>query len=137
MPQSNESNSDLILKWLSRLSRHFGTELSEDQLEIFYTALKSSSAYQLNEAFNRCLNECEFMPKLAQVHDRMPEQRYQEENPGRFVLNGPPTLDLIRPIAREICLEFDSLDVMIPKQAEQVREAMGQAIKIYHARLRG
>jgi hypothetical protein len=110
MKQSNESASDSVLKWLQKLSRHFNAELSEDQLEIFTHALRNNTRYQIDEAFDRCLNECQFMPKLADVHQRMPEPKYAPENPGRFVLNGPPIIDLVRDVARELYPNLDSLE---------------------------
>lgn len=106
MKRSSESVQDCILSWLQKLSKHFGVELTEDQVEIFAHALKDSTVHQVDEAFERCLNECEFMPRLAQVHSRMPEQKYPSENPGRFVKVGPDLPDLVRPIAEEICMEF-------------------------------
>ena len=79
MPPSNDSNRDLILGWLSRLSKHFGVELDEGQLEIFLHALRANSKHQINTAFGRCLNECNFMPKLAELHQRMPDEAFGTE----------------------------------------------------------
>jgi len=105
---------DCILEWLKKLSRHFSVELSEDQLEIFTHALRNCTTYQVAQGFERCLNECQFMPKLADFHQRMPEQRFPPENPGRFVQQ-KPLLDIVRPIAREISVrmtgkEYDELE---------------------------
>jgi hypothetical protein len=96
-PSKGSGKDSLILNWLSTLGKHFKTELSEDEINIFLKALQNSTSYQLDKAFDTCLNNCLFMPKLAEVHKRMPEQKWPPENPGKFVLNGPPTLDLIRP----------------------------------------
>jgi len=52
------------------------------------------------------MNECEFMPKLADVHKRMSDQRYPAENPAAYVLNGPPIQDLVRPFAEEASLRL-------------------------------
>lgn len=79
MQQSSASNSDLILGWLSRLGKHFGTELTEDQIGIFLHALRDNSPRQINTAFGRCLNECSFMPKLAELHQRMPDEQQNTE----------------------------------------------------------
>lgn len=95
-PSKGSGKDSLILNWLSTLSKHFKTELSEDEINIFVKALRNATSYQLDTAFDACLNTCLFMPKLAEVHKRMPEQKWPAENPGKFVLNGPPTLDLIR-----------------------------------------
>lgn len=109
MPQSSESNKSLILEWLGRLSKHFGTELDEGQIEIFLHALQKCSPYQVTTAFEACLNECEFMPRLAQIHERMPEQR-NPPGTGEFVTHAPPLLDVVRPIAEEICKEFTGME---------------------------
>lgn len=137
MRQSNESANESILRWLSRLSKHFNVELSDDQIEIFAHALRNNTRYQIDEAFNRCLNECQFMPKLADVHARMPEQKYPPENPGRFVQQ-EPILNLIRPIAEEICKgmtgrEYHDLDTV--KDAKQIEEVFAEANRTRYRRM--
>lgn len=103
---SNESANKLkVLEWVDRLSMHFNAPQEEDQINIFVHALRNCTPFQLDEAFDRCLNECQFMPKLADIHGRMPEQKYAPENPGRFIQK-KPILDLIRPIAEEISVEI-------------------------------
>lgn len=90
-----------MLQWVSKLAAHFNTQLDDDQINIFVHALRNSTVYQVEHAFERCLNECEFMPKLSDVHKRMSDQRYPAENPAAYVLNGPPIQDLVRPFAEE------------------------------------
>lgn len=102
---------------MDQLSTHFGQPQDEEQIKIFLHALRNCTVYQVEQAFDRCLNECQFMPKLADVHARMPEQKYPPENPGKFVVNGPSVLALNGAIAREICKgmtgrEYDELDTV-------------------------
>jgi hypothetical protein len=89
---------------------HFGATQDEDQIKIFVHALRSNTIYQIDQAFERCLNECQFMPRLADVHQRMPEQKWAPENPAAFVLNGSPTLDLVREVAREMFPNYKQLE---------------------------
>jgi hypothetical protein len=136
MKRSSESVGDSVLNWLKKLSKHFGVELTEDQVEIFAHALRDATAYQVNEAFERCLNECEFMPRLAQVHARMPEQRYATENPGRFILFGRPILDMNRPIAEEICFgltgrEYSEIRELCGEPTERGQEATELVKKVF------
>lgn len=131
MQQSSASNNgDLVLGWLSRLSKHFGTELSEDQLEIFVNALAKNSSYQISASFERCLNECQFMPKLKEVHERMPEQR-EKRTSAAFVAQEPPIIDVLRPIARKLYSGYDELDAMKPEDAKVIRQVTGQALREY------
>lgn len=62
-------------KWLGKLAAHFRIELQHDEIEIFLDHLVSWSDYQIAIAFDHCLTECLFFPKLKEVLDRMPEQR--------------------------------------------------------------
>lgn len=119
-PSKDSELKLLILEWIDKLSTHFKSPQDEGEIKIFLHALQNCTTYQVEQAFERCLNECTFMPKLAEVHKRMPEQRYPAENPGRFVQQ-EPILDVIRPIAREICVrltgrEYDDLDTIRDRQ---------------------
>ena len=122
-PSKGSGKDSLILNWLSTLSKHFKTELSEDEINIFVKALHEATSYQLDTAFDNCLNTCLFMPKLAEVHKRMPEQKWPAENPGKFLLNGPPTLDLIRPYV-----------IPMPNGASdlEITEAWAEGTRRYH-----
>jgi len=108
--EPSERLKECVLNWLEKLAKHFGVELDEDQVKIFVHALRNNTTYQVDIAFDRCLNECQFMPKLREVHERIPEQKWAPENPSAFITYGPNTLDLVRPIAREICPEVDRLE---------------------------
>jgi hypothetical protein len=50
-------------------------ELSEPEIWIYCDSLVNFDADRLNKAMQRCLNECDFMPKLKDIQDRMPEKR--------------------------------------------------------------
>src|SRR5260221_11385858 len=106
--QQDDSASKLaVIDQVEKLAAHFKSPQDDGQIKIFVDALQNCTVYQIDTAFERCLNECEFMPKLVDVHKRMPEQRYPPENPARFVQQ-EPILDVIRPIAREICKSMTS-----------------------------
>jgi hypothetical protein len=119
--QQTDSASKLsVIDQVERLSAHFKSPQDEGQIKIFVDALQNCTVYQIETAFERCLNECEFMPKLVNVRERMPEQRYPPENPGRFTQQ-EPILDITRRIAREICKrmtgrEYDDLDTIRDRQ---------------------
>ncbi len=74
----NKQLRECVLGWIEKLSTHFNQPQDEEQIKIFLHALRDCSVQQVNRAFERCLNECEFMPKLSQVHDRMPERDINE-----------------------------------------------------------
>lgn len=122
-----------MLNWLDKLSTHFNQPQEEEQVKIFLHALRNNTIYQIDTAMERCLNELQFVPKLAEVHQRMPEQRYAPENPAAFVKNGPDTLDLIRPFAREICPGYDKLDSV--RDSKQIHDIFALATKAYHKSL--
>src|SRR5882757_1432775 len=85
----NRPLRESVLRWMDKLGTHFNQPQDEEQINIFLHALRNCTAYQVDHAFERCMNECEFMPKLADVHKRMSDQRYPAENPAAYVLNGP------------------------------------------------
>lgn len=116
--QSNSPVKDTILAWLEKLQTHHVKVLEQDQIDIFVDRLEHYTAYQVATALERCLDECDFMPKMPEVLQRIPEQRYPSENLGRFVLNGPPSLELIRPIMDEIDPNNAQLDPM--KDREEI-----------------
>lgn len=121
--------NECVLNWVSKLAAHFNVAMDDDQVKIFTHALRNNTTYQADIAFDRCLNECEFMPKLHDVHERMPEQRWAPENPAAFVLNGRPVIDLVREIAREL---FPNLDQM---QNEELRDAFFVANRVRYERM--
>jgi hypothetical protein len=130
---------ELIENWLVKLATHFNVELDEDQIKIFTNALKSNSRYQIEAAFERCLNECEFMPKLAQVHDKMPEQRQDSGSRWEFILREQPILDVIRPIAAELCKattgrNYEDLDALLPADSLLIHDLFARANRIRYER---
>ena len=83
-----QSVSGLILDWTIKLSLHFGVDLNDEQLKIFTHAFRKNTRTQINVAFSRCLNECLFMPKLKEIHERMPEpEQYRSEKTGEMMNN--------------------------------------------------
>jgi hypothetical protein len=124
-----------VLSWVGKLASHFGVGLEEDQVKIFTHALRNNTTYQVDIAFDRCLNECQFMPRLADVHQRMPEMRWPPENPGAFVLNGRPILDLVREVAREIEPNYDKLDVDTPQGQDDIFHTCFRANRLRYERM--
>jgi hypothetical protein len=68
-----------IIEWIEKLSLHFNSPQDEEQIGIFTRALERNTFRQIDAAFERCLNECMFMPKLADVHQRMPAREMSED----------------------------------------------------------
>lgn len=130
----NRPLNECVLGWIEKLSAHFNQPQDEDQVKIFLNALRNSTIYQVDVAFERCLNECQFMPKLADVHARMPEQKNKPENPAAFRIYFPPMVDLIRPICREIHAEYDKLDVLTKDGATAIKDINAQAMQLYYKR---
>lgn len=114
--QQTDSASKLaVIDQVERLAQHFKSPQDEGQIKIFVDALQSKTVYQIQTAFDRCLNECEFMPKLVNVRERMPEQRYPPENPGKFVVRDKPILDEVRAIVLEMYPDYWKLDTIEDK----------------------
>jgi len=63
----------VTLKWLALLAIHFRVELSDLEMQIYCGALEKCDPQALEISFQKCLHECEFLPKLKDIHDRMPE----------------------------------------------------------------
>ena len=66
---------NLVVKWVALLAAHFRVELSEPEIRIYCDSLASKDKDCLNKAMQRCLNECEFMPRLKDINDRLPEPK--------------------------------------------------------------
>lgn len=135
MQQSSGTNKDLIIGWISRLAKHFNYEASEDQIDIFVKALAKNRPGQINAAFEACLNECEFFPRLADVHKRMPE--FEPGQKWEFVQN-TPSLELLRPIATEISnavvgREYNDLDTI--KDARLIQKVFRTAAIVRYLRM--
>lgn len=136
MPQSSASNKDLILGWISRLSSHFNSELSDDQILIYLNALAKNGPGQINAAFERCLNECEFFPKLADVHKRMPDSESTTQS-WSFV-QPKPLIEVNRPFCVELSplitgKEYDDLDVV--KEAKLIFKVSFAATRLRYERM--
>lgn len=79
--------------------------------------LVKDSDYQIEQGFERCLNECTFMPKLREVHEKMPERREPSTSTGAYIRTGPPIADLNRSLAEKLCFllhgrRYSTLDVV-------------------------
>lgn len=132
--QQTDSASKLaVIDQVERLAQHFKSPQDEGQIKIFVDALQSKTVYQIETAFDRCLNECEFMPKLVNVRERMPEQRYPPENPGKFVVQGRPILDEIREIVLELYPKYWDLDPIEDKQ--HIHDLFAQANRERYRRM--
>lgn len=47
--------------------------MSEPEIRIYCESLGNEDKKCITKAMQRCLNECEFMPKLKEIRERMPE----------------------------------------------------------------
>jgi hypothetical protein len=135
MRQSSDTKTDLILGWLSRLSKHFNTELTDEQIDIYVKALAKNGPGQISEAFEACLNHSEFFPRLSEVHKRMPDRepsgawRYSQQE---------PLYELNHPFAVEVCLlmygaHYDDLDPR--SEAIKIMRVAFAATKLRYARM--
>jgi hypothetical protein len=102
--------------WIEKLAKHFTAELDEVQIELYADQLRNFTIHQLDTAFTRCLNECEFMPRLRDVRDRMPEDRYPADR--RPFLQQKPITEIVRPYAEKIAQQLfgKRLDELDAKQ---------------------
>lgn len=107
---------DTILAGLEKLQTHHKVILEQSEIDVFLDRLKGYTTYQIDTALERCLDEVKFMPKMPEVRERIPEQRYPAENPGRFVIHGKPLLDEIRAIVLETYPKYWDLDPVKDKQ---------------------
>ncbi len=102
--QPNESWK-IVFKWVQLLAAHFRTDLSEADISVYCEELQSENPDKLEIALRRCLHECnEFMPKLADIHERMPESLWtaggkssETEADGTFI----PVSDHLEPFTEK------------------------------------
>jgi hypothetical protein len=128
--QRSASYRTLIAQWCEKLAAHFNVELTELQIEVFLEELTSFSDFQLDQSFERCLNECQFMPRLSEIRQRIPERREPSTATGAYLPTGPPIADLNRPIAEKLCLlmhnrRYSSLDTI--KDSKLIYELLRKA----------
>jgi hypothetical protein len=69
-----------VIRRLTACSLHFRTEIDDGQMEIYLGGLRDCDSWRIARAFERCIKECEFMPKLRDLFDKMPEAE-RKENP--------------------------------------------------------
>ena len=86
MKRQSGSPRASILIWLAKLAAYYDRQISDEDYEIYIRGLSPISDERLAVAFERCLKECEFMPKLAEICRRLPDET---------VLYGP------KPISKE------------------------------------
>lgn len=67
------SEQRAIIQGVGKCALHFRVELTDADLAIFKHALRDVELWRIEKAFERCLNECQFMPKLVDVWAKMPE----------------------------------------------------------------
>jgi len=92
---------ECILQWIDRFSTHFNSPQDEEQIEIFLNALSKYSVYQIETACDRVMKECEFMPRIATISMRIPQERFPA-HALPYKLNNRPILDEIRDVAVNI-----------------------------------
>jgi hypothetical protein len=71
----------VVVEMLTKCALHFRQELHEVDLEIYLSGLREFSADRIKGALELCFRECEFMPKLKDILERMPEEHYENEKP--------------------------------------------------------
>lgn len=70
---------EAVIRQLTACSLHFRTELDDAQIEIYLGGLRDCESWRTAKAFERCMKECEFMPKLRDLFDKMPEAGQQRK----------------------------------------------------------
>jgi len=70
---SSNDTEKQITGWLILCATHFRVDLNDAEIAIYQHALRGIEPGRLDTAFQRCLRECEFMPKLVDVCNRLPE----------------------------------------------------------------
>lgn len=73
--RSNASYKNLITKWLQKLALNYRVEIFDEEIDFFLDNLVTWTNFQIDIAFDRCMTECLFFPKLKEVLERMPEDR--------------------------------------------------------------
>lgn len=131
MRLDSKSYRQLIVDWVAKLATHFHQEQTVEQYEIFLEQLVGFSDWQIDQALGRCLNECTFLPRLAEIRQRIPEQREPRTNHD-IVRHGQPVLEINRIVAREISVSvcgksFDELDPFTPEGAATIQKVMAAA----------
>lgn len=73
-PSDSLSDTEKVISgWVILCAQHFRVEVNEADIAIYVHALRGTEPDRLDTAFQRCLKECEFMPKLVDVCNRLPE----------------------------------------------------------------
>jgi len=95
---SNSGSEEAILKWVTLLDVHFKRKeaLSLPEKKIYISALRKFSVERLDPAFQRCMHECQFMPKIAEIESRMPEE-YHGTAPTNIGADFVPVKDWYEP----------------------------------------
>ena len=84
-PRGSRRNMESIstaLKWLTLLNVHYKAGLTDEEIEIYLEPLSKYGAGQLEDAFVLCREECIFMPRVADIIERVaPEKNYFSPDP--------------------------------------------------------
>lgn len=86
LKQPDEQWNATVTAALSKCSLHFRQELTDVDFEIYLSGLRTFSAERISESLERCLKECEFMPKLKEICDRMPQEITKAKAPDLTVV---------------------------------------------------
>lgn len=70
------------MKAVALCALHFRAEVTEADFEIYRRGLwEIREPERIEAAFTRCLKECEFMPKLKDVLERLPDRAIESKAP--------------------------------------------------------
>lgn len=131
MRLDSKSYRQLIVDWVAKLAAHFHQDQTVEQYEIFLEQLVGFTDWQIDQALGRCLNECTFLPRLAEIRQRIPEAR-EPSRPMQIMRSGQNVLEMNRIIAREISVsvcgsEYDSLDPFSKDGADLIVKVVAEA----------
>jgi hypothetical protein len=112
-----ETSWNVVLKWMAVLAAHFRVELSEPELKIYCASLQRYEPEKIERAMQRCLEECQFIPKIHDIKTRL-------VSPDGFVVTTSdyrdPQLDALdREVFKQ---EMEKLRVSLDVKPKIVRE---------------
>lgn len=86
--QPNELWSAGVVRALVLCALHFRVELTDADFEVYKMGLREIGELErIEAAFTRCIKECEFMPRLKDILERIPD---------REIVNAKPDLKVVR-----------------------------------------
>jgi hypothetical protein len=90
--------SATVVPQLTKLALHFRAEMTEPDFEIYLDGLSGYSEGRVLAGLDRCLTECEYMPRLKEIIQRIPDIETSNKAPDNRKL----IRDFYEPYSREL-----------------------------------